>query len=74
MKASPLPISVSGKNILYKQVDRELWLEGFPSHAKFKGPILGDMFQTFEAAGCEQFLYSVIQRELTYWQSSAENS
>ncbi|KAJ7808612.1 hypothetical protein B0H14DRAFT_2608762 [Mycena olivaceomarginata] len=42
---------VSGKNILYKQVDRELWLEGFPSHAKFKGPILGDMFQTFEAAG-----------------------
>ncbi|KAJ7314489.1 hypothetical protein DFH08DRAFT_972890 [Mycena albidolilacea] len=48
---SPTLGGVSGKNILYKQVDRESWLEGFPSHAKFKGPILGAIFQTFEAAG-----------------------
>ncbi|KAJ7481888.1 NAD(P)-binding protein [Mycena latifolia] len=42
---------VSGKKIEYKQVDRESWLEGFPPPMKFIGPILGDMFQTFEAAG-----------------------
>ncbi|KAJ6452746.1 NAD(P)-binding protein [Mycena sanguinolenta] len=42
---------VSGKKIVYKQVDRESWLEGFPPAGKFMGPILGDMFQTFEAAG-----------------------
>ncbi|KAJ7310030.1 NAD(P)-binding protein [Mycena albidolilacea] len=42
---------VSGKKIVYKQVDRESWIEGFAPPVKFLGPILGDMFQTFEAAG-----------------------
>ncbi|KAJ6528637.1 NAD(P)-binding protein [Mycena vulgaris] len=42
---------VSGKKITYKPVDREAWLEGFPPPTKFLGPILGDMFQTFEASG-----------------------
>ncbi|KAJ7133280.1 NAD(P)-binding protein [Mycena epipterygia] len=42
---------VSGKRIEYKQIDREVWLEGFPPAGKFIGPMLGDMFQTFEAAG-----------------------
>ncbi|KAJ6578166.1 NAD(P)-binding protein [Mycena capillaripes] len=44
---------VSGKKIAYRQVDRESWLEGFPPTpvGKFMGPILSDMFQTFEAAG-----------------------
>ncbi|KAJ7856318.1 hypothetical protein B0H13DRAFT_2078889 [Mycena leptocephala] len=45
---------VSGKEIVYRQVDRESWLTGFPptTMGKLMGPILGDMFQTFEAAGC----------------------
>ncbi|KAJ7745835.1 NAD(P)-binding protein [Mycena maculata] len=43
---------VSGKKIVYKQVDRESWLEGFPPAAQtFMAPILGDMFQSFEAVG-----------------------
>ncbi|KAJ7800466.1 NAD(P)-binding protein [Mycena olivaceomarginata] len=42
---------VSGKKIVYKQVDRESWIEAFAPPVKFLGPILGDMFQTFEAAG-----------------------
>ncbi|KAJ7922496.1 hypothetical protein B0H13DRAFT_1982808 [Mycena leptocephala] len=45
---------LSGKEIVYRQVDRESWLTGFPptTMGKLMGPILGDMFQTFEAAGC----------------------
>jgi uncharacterized protein YbjT (DUF2867 family) len=47
-------IIVSGKEIVYRQVERESWLTGFPptTMGKLMGPILGDMFQTFEAAGC----------------------
>ncbi|KAJ7685945.1 hypothetical protein B0H17DRAFT_1072960 [Mycena rosella] len=42
---------VCGKKITYKQVEREAWMAAFPPSAKFMAPILGDMFQTFEAVG-----------------------
>lgn len=67
------PVLVSGKKIVYRQVDRESWIEGFAPPVKFLGPILGDMFQTFEAAGCEHFPSFAFDAGLTGSQFSVPN-
>ncbi|KAK7040500.1 NAD(P)-binding protein [Favolaschia claudopus] len=48
---------VSGKTIVYKEVELDAWLEAFPPIPikKVLAPALGDMYRTFGAVGCTHF-------------------